>query len=388
MRRLWRFIRFVWHSFLALVVVLIAVWLGSLVLRAVDEPSYQSARDWVRVFRTENLRPGERYRFLETRPDFLTVDAAALIRIDGSSAALTARAALMRAIWGDGGLPVDLRPTQIDIDFLDPVFSPMPEVARIDRLVRETPPAFVSNAYLLKARQPNGALVVYHEGNTGRFHRNAPVLQRFLAAGYDVLAFSMWINDRQPEIVVPGAGAITFIDHEHLKFLDRDPLRVYFDPIVAGLNAVLEDGAYDDVIAVGFSGGGWAITVLSAFDPRVRLSYPIAGSYPLYLRKFRNWSTWQEHYPPMIAAANYLDMYVMAAEGEGRRQLQVLNQYDGCCFSGTGWQTYADAVKQAAQGLGAGWDLFVDTSHADHRISNVALERIFADIAAHPKALQ
>jgi dienelactone hydrolase len=389
MRRIWRFIRFVWRTFLGLVLVLVLVlalaWAGSEVLKMADPGAYAEARDWVRVTRTKYFRPGQRYRFLESRPEYRTIDAAALIRVHSVTDVWTARADLLRAIWGEQGLPADLRPTRIERGIEDATFSPMPEVARIDRLVRETPPGFLSNAYHLVPRTPNGKLVLYHEGNTGPFHRNARVLQRFLAEGYDVLAFSMWIIDRQPEIAVPGAGALYFIDHEFLKFLERDPMRVYFDPLVAGLNALLEEGAYDDVIAVGFSGGGWAVTVWSAFDPRIRLSYPVAGNYPLYLRKYRNWSTWQEHYPPMIAAANYLDMYVMAAAGDGRRQMQVLNQYDACCYSGLDWQTYEKAVRAATAGLGDGWDIFVDDSHADHRISTPALDRILADIAAHPR---
>jgi hypothetical protein len=386
MRGLWRLIKTLWYAFLTLIALVVLTWAGSEVLRQVDEPSYDVARDWVRVTRSKHFRPGHRYRFLETYAEFKEVDAAALIRVRTQTDVWTARAQLLRAIWGEGGLPTDLRPTSVDVGFRDPVFSPMAEVARIDRLVHETPPGFVSRAFHLVSTNPNGKLVVYHEGNTGRFHRNADVLQRFLAEGYGVLAFSMWIIDRQPDLVVPGSGRITFIDHQHLKFLDEpNPLRVYFDPIAAGLNALLDAGAYEDVIGVGFSGGGWAITVYAAMDPRVRLSYPVAGSYPLYLRKYRNWSTWQETYPPMLAAANYLDMYVLGAAGAGRRQVQVLNQFDGCCYSGLDWQTYADSVRTTATPLGAGWDIYVDTSHADHRFSMRAVDHVLADIVRHPK---
>jgi dienelactone hydrolase len=386
MRGLWRLIKTLWYGFLTLIVVIVLAWGGSVVLRQVDEPTYEVARDWVRVARTKYFRPGHRYRFLETWPELKSVDAAALLRIRTQSDVWSARAELLRAIWGNDGLPVDLKPTRVDAGFQDAVFSEMPEVARIDLVIRETPPGFISRAFHILPRSPNGKLVLFHEGNTGRFHRNAEVIQRFLAEGYGVLAFSMWINDRQPDLAVPGAGKITFIDHEHLKFLDEPhPMRIYFDPIVAGLNAVLETGAYDDVIAVGFSGGGWAVTVYAAMDPRVRLSYPVAGSYPVYLRKYRNWSTWQETYPPMLAAANYLDMYVMASAGEARRQVQVLNQFDGCCYSGVDWQTYADVVRDAASPLGAGWEIYVDSSHADHRFSMLAVHHVLEDIRAHPR---
>lgn len=386
MRGLWRLIKTLWYAFLTLIVLIVLTWTGGEVLKVVDEPRYEAARDWVRVTRTKFLRPGHRYRFLETFPEFKEVDVASLIRVRTQTDVWTARAELLRAIWGEAGLPIDLVPSSIDVGFRDPVFSPMPEVARIDQLVRETPPGFISRAFHLVPKNPNGKLVIFHEGNTGRFHRNAEVIQRFLGEGFGVLAFSMWINDRQPDLVVPGAGRITFIDHEHLKFLDEPhPLRIYFDPIAAGLNTVLDSGAYQDVIAVGFSGGGWAMTVYAAMDPRIRLSYPVAGSYPVYLRKYRNWSTWQETYPPMLAAANYLDMYVLGASGPGRRQVQVLNQFDGCCYSGVDWQTYAGSVREAAARLGAGWDVYVDASHADHRFSMRAVDHVLADIRNHPQ---
>jgi hypothetical protein len=87
----------------------------------------------------------------------------------------------------------------------------------------------------------------------------------------------------------------------------------------------------------------------------------------------------------MLAAANYLDMYVMASAGDARRQVQVLNQFDGCCYSGLDWQTYAGAVRDAARPLGAGWEIYVDTSHADHRFSMQAVDHVLADIRTHSK---
>ena len=71
----------------------------------------------------------------------------------------------------------------------------------------------------------------------------------------------------------------------------------------------------------------------------------------------------------------------MASQGTGRRQVQVLNKYDGCCYSGLDWETYASIIRDISSKLGGnGWDIFVDDSHADHKISINSLNFIINDI--------
>src|SRR5882724_11589473 len=62
-------------------------------------------------------------------------------------------------------------------------------------------------------------------------------------------------------------------------------VRFFVEPIAAALNCLLADGGYRSVYMVGLSGGGWTTTLYAAIDPRVRRSYPVAGSLPQYLRK-------------------------------------------------------------------------------------------------------
>jgi hypothetical protein len=119
--------------------------------------------------------------------------------------------------------------------------------------------------------------------------------------------------------------------------------------------------------------------VAAAVDPRIRVSVAVAGSLPLYLRtppcaSDRETGDFEQHHEPLFAIADYLDLYVLASHGFARAHLQVLNQYDACCFSGIRFLTYRDVVKDVVRGLNRGrYDVFLDSSHHQHQISPRAL---------------
>tara|TARA_Y100000589_G_scaffold220283_1_gene207890 strand:+ start:1408 stop:2577 length:1170 start_codon:yes stop_codon:yes gene_type:complete len=366
-------------------ILLILLWSASSFIKYIDFSLYNSLRDQIRVFRTENLRPNQKYRFTELHPQFTEVDVNSLIRVKDIKTSKNSRRNLLNVIWNDPNIRYNLLPNNyINIDK-----NKIHTIQKIDKseLIKNIEEIhffgkndFFSKSYHFTPKKRNGSLILFHSGNTGSFLKYMASIIKFLEEGYDVLAFSMWIIDKQPEISVAGSGTIKFRDHSFLKFIS-EPLRIYFDPVIAGLNYLTQKNDYENIVAIGFSGGGWVVTVLSAFDQRINFSYPIAGSYPLYLRRFRNWSTWQETYPPLLEAANYLDLYLMASEGKERRQVQVLNKYDGCCYSGIGWTTYASIIRDISMKLdGNGWDIYIDESHADHKISSQAIEFILNDI--------
>lgn len=169
--------------------------------------------------------------------------------------------------------------------------------------------------------------------------------------------------------------------HDFFKLLERFPgdssvLRYFLEPVVLTLNWALRHvvpGGVADVLMTGLSGGGWTTTWIAAIDPRVRISFPIAGSIPL---DFQHTSWDFEQYPRREAYAHcgYMCLYVlggMAARGPpgedvdepdsdvggggpggGRRMgmlwglvlpeanrrysFQVLHEDDPCCFRGRG----------------------------------------------------
>jgi len=95
----------------------------------------------------------------------------------------------------------------------------------------------------------------------------------------------------------------------------------------------------------------------------------------------KSWGDYEQYVPEIYRVANYLELYIMGAFGENRNQLQILNQFDSCCFDGTGYTTYVDLIKSRINALESGnFDVFLDSSHREHKISNAALEVIFKDL--------
>lgn len=164
--------------------------------------------------------------------------------------------------------------------------------------------------------------------------------------------------------------------------LGSETLRVFLEPVTYILNA------YGPAVMVGLSGGGWTTHLSAAIDDRIRLSVPVAGSLPLYARGSdpAEIGDREQTYAPIFGVedsdgdgiedtatgvASWLEIYLLSADG-GRRQVQVINLYDPCCFGGDAYQSYSDFVSERAPG----WSVWVDTTHEQHQISPAAREMI------------
>ena len=66
----------------------------------------------------------------------------------------------------------------------------------------------------------------------------------------------------------------------------------FIEPVVLSINHALALG-YDPhrIYLMGKSGGGWTTTLAAAVDPRITVSFPIAGSVPLDIKVGR----WRAH---------------------------------------------------------------------------------------------
>ena len=103
--------------------------------------------------------------------------------------------------------------------------------------------------------------------------------------------------------------------------------------------------SFRDYNMIGLSGGGWTTTVLPALDPRIKISIPVAGSWPGIIfaaplacagyicgDSCETVACAEQNWTNFFTVAGYIDLYMMASYGPNRRQFQILNYSDNCCF--------------------------------------------------------
>jgi hypothetical protein len=216
--------------------------------------------------------------------------------------------------------------------------------------------------------------MLYHAGHGDRLGDagGEETIRLWLARGDDVLAFWMPCfgpNDCQGTHETLGnQPSATF-----------NPLQVFLEPPIVGINALLAERVYDDIGMLGMSGGGWTTTWVAALDPRIGYSVPVSGDLPLFLQTppcGGDWVDWEGAESPIYDLVDYTELYVLGAAG-GRRQLKVLNKYDPSCFWGVRYLAFSDIVHDVAAGLDGAWSVALDTTHHQHMISAWALQQAF-----------
>jgi hypothetical protein len=226
----------------------------------------------------------------------------------------------------------------------------------------------------------DGPVVLYHQGHGETTADCAETVRALNDAGCRVLVLAMPLESRNPGVKLP--GGLELDQHIQLGWIDDSaghPVRLLVEPVIVMLNELEAQGEPGPTTMIGLSGGGWTTTLAAAIDTRINLSIPVAGTLPLWLRTGvrGDWGDWEQNLPGLYSRWSYLDLYILGATGEGRAQLQILNQYDPVCFAGIRSQLYGETVSRIVDGLGAGgFEVFVDDTHARHDISVAARARI------------
>lgn len=283
-------------------------------------------------------------------------DLHELIRVRNGADVEPLRAEVLAAIFEDATLPAAL-PTDVEAVQLQAFPGHQARALSIPLSSGEQ-----QTAYFLKPTTGTEAntLAIYHSGHSQKVltHGRATI-EVLLAAGFHVLALEM-----------------TPDPHDRYELLER-PLAPFVEPIAVGLNYAMSTREFDHIVMLGLSGGGWATVLYAAIDPRIERSYPVAGSFPFYLREQQPKSVGDfEQFLPGLDLG-YLDLYLLASSA-GRQQIQVFNLHDPCCFSGTLPLTYRDFIASQAAGLGGVFDLVID-DHPVHETSDRMLELIVSD---------
>ena len=312
-----------------------------------------------------HLRP-DPARVEEIDPRYREVDPLSLVHAADPFAFEELRSELVAFLFGEDMLPADLPHA------LDPVEHP--DFGR-EVGVWEVRMDFGLTSTVFDV-PGDGPVVLYHQGHGQTTAECAETVRALNDAGCRVLVFAMPLEARNPGVHLP--NRLELASHMQLAWLNQDeghPVRLLVEPVLVMLNELEAEGTPGQTTMIGLSGGGWTTTLAAAIDPRIGLSIPVAGTLPLWLRTGvpGDWGDWEQNLPEMYSRWSYLDLYILGATGEGRAQLQILNQYDPVCFAGIRSQLYAETVSNIVDSLGpGGFEVFVDDTHARHDISVAA----------------
>jgi hypothetical protein len=212
----------------------------------------------------------------------------------------------------------------------------------------------------------------------------AHAIDEFLGSGYAVLAAYM------PHMRPGDCRTVPHHRMWNLPVSSGSPLKFFLEPVAVSLNAL--QSKYKAIHMAGLSGGGWTTTVYAAIDTRIRTSFPVAGTIPLYLRSAGSIGDKEQYLDEFYRLAGYPDLYFLGALG--RKQIQILNRKDDCCFgeaqhsvAQTGldyeaaMRVYEKAVQEAL-GTKGRFRLDIDDSAPRHMISPQAVQTMLRELAA------
>jgi hypothetical protein len=323
------------------------------------------------------------------------------IRIDHPDEILRKRQEIIRAIWGSISIP-----NRSNAVVFKDVASPLnlcPSLASVDKIEIpvEIPFSLATKpvmdlAYHFIPVNRNNRLVIFSPGHlctlktdqdAGIDYGTESTITGLLKNGFDVLAVYM------PHVTE------TDCDLDHCRIINTplglvNPpatygLRFFLDPVIVSLNFLLENQSYNDINMVGLSGGGWTTNMIAAIDERIKYSFSIAGSMPLYYRYSGSVGDVEQYLPEFYRdIAGYPDLYILGSFGEGRKQVQVLNRNDDCCFGqkqhdpgrdyDTDLRAFETSVKNRLKMLGAPGQYYlkIDESAPSHQISVETLNEV------------
>jgi hypothetical protein len=313
-----------------------------------------------------------------------------LIKIDTKSDIDQKRDFLTEFFWDVGSLQRVKDKSQlpeVESDISDSNYKDLQNLSRIDRLTVEMEYGVSSVSYLFIPERSNEKLILYHQGHGGDFLLGMDTIQFFLDRNFTIVAMAMPLlgMNNQPIVEIDGLGQIKLNSHKQLRLLETknfNPMKLFVDPIQINLNFLDKEYNFKQYSMIGLSGGGWTTVVYSAIDERISNSFSVGGSMPIYLRVAeRDMGDYEQTNIDLYQNVNYLELYVLGAYGDDRKHIQIFNKNDPCCYSGNGYETYELVIKDKMLQLGKGnFQIFIDDTHDEHKISDTAREFILETI--------
>ena len=275
------------------------------------------------------------------------------ITISSATDVTNKRQALIQFIWGSAGFPSNKLPSLVTTNVCRlPAGNQLPakdvcdfvtnlsNLARVDEIRIQMDAGQEAVAYhFIPTARSNNHLVILHHGHACTLNDSSALadegygMQRTINAlldeGYSVLG--MYMPHLRPDDCSGHDNIFNVVT-------TGSPMKFFLEPIAVSLNYLKTKYSsdkfprYQEFDMTGLSGGGWTTTVYSAIDPTIKFSFPVAGSIPLYLRSGGSVGDLEQTLDAFYRIAGYPDLYVMGSYGSGRKQVQILNRHDDCCF--------------------------------------------------------
>ncbi|MBT05470.1 MAG: hypothetical protein CMM32_00915 [Rhodospirillaceae bacterium] len=341
--------------------------------------------DYTRVI-YKRLKADSPYIYERVDPSLMVIDPSSKLNKQLTINFSKTRQSLITALWGNEGFPAELLPQKFVSSTDAEMLGITASLDTVHQLTLQMELGFHSNPVYLSRSPEANRLIIYHHGFGEAAHKMRALFLELMNEGFDLIVLYPLGHGH---ILNPAYGfptkdskALANIFHQMSSF-DR-PYRYHLNPIFASMNHALKQKDYKSIDIIGFSMGAYLAVVVAALDPRIERSYPIAGAYPAYIR-VRNevMPDGPPSYKPMLSIASSLDLFVLGAIGKNRKQVQIYNRYDRCCFNGLRGTLYEpdvqDMVRQTRQG--GSFSVMLDESHADHKISNAVIEFLISDLS-------
>ncbi|OAN49845.1 hypothetical protein A6A05_13060 [Magnetospirillum moscoviense] len=289
-------------------------------------------------------------------------------------------------VWRGFGLPFGVRPDKVEHAVAFPPLMGISNLASVDRLTIEMPYGIKSVAFVLHPDKARSCLMIYQEGHLHSFLERRGYLEKVVAGGCTALALSLPLTggiNNQPTIDHPRFGVLNLLNVDALELLHTrtfSAMGFYLTPVIVGLNHLLAEHSFDRVGMTGFSGGGWVTVMAAALDQRIQRSYPVAGTatIPVFAAE-PGWGDWVQRDGRLYDIVTYTELYVLGTVQPARRQLQVFNLRDECCFRGRNAEAYAPAVADKAQALGGSFAAIIRDDGEVHDFTEGAQAGVLAD---------
>jgi hypothetical protein len=320
---------------------------------------------------------------------------------------LQTRATLTRKIWGDSGYPTGEQPARVDhLTATEPeqVALPTPSeltnLERIDRIVISVSgdnATLESRAYHFIPQNKNHRVVIVHQGHSCRLDDRdlssgiKATITRLLREGYSVVGMRMPGYQDPSDCPFGNTEHYPLWDDAKYRMRTGSLLKFFAHPLAIVLNYLRSNfPEYVDYNLVGLSGGGWTTTVYAAVDPTIHLSFPIAGTLPIYMKREGYLGNPEQHWNEYFRIAGYPDQYVLGGFGRDRQQIQIMNKgdvYVGQVATKYDWglevMAYEVQVQKALARLDSGsFKVFIEPTFSGHMISANALDCIVSTLNA------